>query len=194
MRKSRNQERVQRCVREDVEIVPYDPAWPELFRAESEHLRACLPSGLIRRIEHFGSTAVPGLAAKPIIDMLVEVTSLRAARKEIAPILVAQGYDYFWRPTIGDDVPPWYAFFIKRNPNGIRTHHIHMITRRAAFNAHWERLLFRDYLRANPKVAGEYAELKEKLSREHTNDRVAYTMGKTEFIMSVMARVRTRIG
>ena len=67
-----------------------------MFRQEAEHLRACLPSLLIRRIEHFGSTAVPGLAAKPVIDMLVEATSLRAARAEIAPILEAQGYDYFW--------------------------------------------------------------------------------------------------
>ena len=81
------EERVQRALREDVAIVPYDAAWPELFRQEAAHLRACLPHQLIRRIEHFGSTAVPGLAAKPIIDMLVEVTSLRAARAEIAPIL-----------------------------------------------------------------------------------------------------------
>jgi len=69
-------------------------------------------SRLIRRIEHFGSTAVPGLAAKPIIDMLVEVPSLRAAKLDVAPVLCAAGYEYFWRPTFGDNVPPWYAFFI----------------------------------------------------------------------------------
>ena len=106
--------RVQQAVREDVVIVPYDYRWPELFRLEADYLRSCIPDGLLRRIEHFGSTAVPGLAAKPIIDLLVEVRSLRAARTAIAPILQAEGYDYFWRPSFGDDVPPWYAFFIKR--------------------------------------------------------------------------------
>src|SRR5215813_5548634 len=127
------EENVQRAVRENVAIVPYDPRWPELFRREAEHLRSCLPAGLIRRIEHFGSTAVPGLSAKPIIDLLVEVCSLRAARLEIAPVLQAQGYDYFWRPSFGDDLPPWYAFFIRRNQHGTRTHHIHMMTRRRPF-------------------------------------------------------------
>ncbi len=77
------EERVQQAVREEIAIVPYDVRWPDLFRIEAAHLRACLPAGLIGRIEHFGSTAVPGLVAKPIIDMLVEVRSLRAARTEI---------------------------------------------------------------------------------------------------------------
>ena len=184
------EERVQQALREDVTIVPYDAVWPESFRQEAEHLRACLPPQLIRRIEHFGSTAVPGLAAKPIIDLLVEVTSLRAARAEIAPILEAQGYDYFWRPTMGDDVPPWYAFFIKRDRGGTRTHHIHMMTRRPVFQVHWERLLFRDYLIANSAVAAEYEQLKQRLASAHPNDRVAYTEGKTNFILSVMARAK----
>jgi len=105
-------------------------------------LRACIPAGLIRRIEHFGSTAIPGLAAKPVVDMLVEVSSLRAARTEIAAVLRSQGYDYFWRPSFGDDVPPWYAFFIKRARNGIRTHHIHMITRHRTFREHWDAFSF----------------------------------------------------
>src|SRR5271165_6906266 len=120
-------ERVERAVREDVGILPYDLRWPSLFRREAEHLRAHLPAALIRRIEHFGSTAVPGLAAKPIVDMLVQVTSLRGARTEIAPVLEAEGYEYFWRPSFGDDIPPWYAFFIRRDRRGIRTHHIHMV-------------------------------------------------------------------
>src|SRR2546430_2783370 len=84
------EERVQRAVREDVGIAPYDSHWPDLFGREAQHLRSCIPAGLILRIEHFGSTAVPGLAAKPIVDMLVQVTSLRAARTEIVPILEAQ--------------------------------------------------------------------------------------------------------
>ena len=183
-------ERVRRAVREEVKMVGYDAGWRELFRKEAAYLRACLPAGFIRCIEHFGSTAVPGLAAKPIIDMLVEVTSLRVARAEMAPILEAQGYDYFWRPTMGDDVPPWYAFFIKRGPSGVRTHHIHMMTRRPVFKGHWERLLFRDYLIAHPDVAAQYEQLKRELACAHPNDRVAYTVGKTDFILGVMASAK----
>jgi GrpB protein len=90
------------------------------------------------RIEHYGSTAVPGLAAKPIVDMLIEVTDLDATRARIAPILDGEGYDYFWRPTFGDNVPPWYAWFIKRDQRGgARTHHLHMITRGLEFADHW---------------------------------------------------------
>src|SRR5437588_7648173 len=117
------QARISRLTREDVVLVPYDPRWPELFRHEKEHLLACLPNELVRRVEHFGSTAVPGLAAKPIVDMLVEVTDLAATRERIVPILERQGYEYFWRPTHGDDGPPLYAWFIKRDPaTGVRTH------------------------------------------------------------------------
>lgn len=76
--------------------------------------------------------------------MLVEVTDLRATRDRIVPVLQSQGYDYFWRPTYGDDGPPFYAWFIKRKPStGARTHHIHMVESR--FAEHWDRLLFRDY-------------------------------------------------
>ena len=184
------QERVQQAVQEDVGILPYDSRWAGLFRREAEHLRSCIPAALIRRIEHFGSTAVPGLAAKPIVDMLAQVTSLRAARTEIAPILKAQGYDYFWRPSIGDDIPPWYAFFIRRDRRGIRTHHIHMVTGRRTFQGHWERLLFRDYLIAHPETARAYERLKSDLAAAHPNDRVAYTEGKTDFIERITAQAR----
>jgi uncharacterized repeat protein (TIGR03803 family) len=184
------EQRVARAVGEDVAIVPYDSRWPEFFRREAEHLCACVPGGLIRRIEHFGSTAVPGLAAKPVIDLLVEVSSLKAAREEIAPILKAQGYDYFWRPSFGNDVPPWYAFFIRRDQHGTRTHHIHMVTGRHTFREHWDRLLFRDYLIGHPKVAEEYARLKADLAAMHPNDRVSYTSGKSAFIQRVTTKAK----
>ena len=183
-------ERVRSAVREDVAIVPYDSRWPDLFRQEAAHLLACIPSGLILRLELFGSTAVPGLAAKPIVDMLVEVSSLRAARTEIAPVLQSQGYDYFWRPSFGDAVPPWYAFFIKRTKSGIRTHHIHMVTLHRTFQEHWERLLFRDYLISHPEIARDYERLKVQLAAAHPYDRVAYTNGKTVFIERITAETR----
>ena len=86
---------VERALHERVEIVPYDPAWPGLFAEEVARLRAALPADLIGRIEHFGSTAVPGLAAKPIIDMLVEVCAMEDVAQRIAPLLQAQGYEFF---------------------------------------------------------------------------------------------------
>ncbi len=176
------EEKVARVVQEDVAVMPYDPRWPEMFQEEKAHLLSCLPDALVTRIEHFGSTAVPGLAAKPIVDILVEVTSLDETREAIPAILEAQGYDYFWRPTWGDDTPPFYAWFIKRDSQGNRTHHIHMVE--SDFE-HWDRLLFRDYLIEHPKVAHEYGALKQRLSQSHENDRVACTKAKTEFVVRV---------
>lgn len=178
-------------MKEDVDVVAYDPVWPGLFEEEKEHLLACLPPEIIRRIEHFGSTAVPGLPAKPIIDILVEVTDLNETRQRIAPILERQEYDYFWRPSWGDDTPPWYAWFIKRGKDGKRTHHIHMVE---AHFEHWDRLFFRDYLREYPKVAQEYAALKMGLSRAYHNDRAAYTMAKTDFIVRVTESAKRHYG
>jgi GrpB-like predicted nucleotidyltransferase (UPF0157 family) len=183
------EQRIQRVLREEIAIAPYDPRWPELFQEERDHLLACLPTDLIRRIEHFGSTAVPGLAAKPIVDLLVEVTDLQATRARIVPVLESQGYDYFWRPTDGDDGPPFYAWFIKRDPrSGTRTHHIHMVE--PWFVGHWDRLLFRDYLIEYPAVAKEYEDLKIRLASSCPNDRAAYTRGKTEFVLRVTEQAK----
>ena len=176
------EDRIKRVLQEEVSIVPYDPAWPSMFAEEKRHLLACLPSRLVRRIEHFGSTSIPGLAAKPIVDMLVEVVSLEETKTRIAPVLVAQGYDYFWRATHGEKGPPFYAWFIKRNSAGVRTHHIHMVERDFE---HWDRLLFRDYLIAHPETAKEYEALKLALADGFPNNRIAYTEGKTEFVVRV---------
>jgi GrpB-like predicted nucleotidyltransferase (UPF0157 family) len=175
-------ERIERVLRDEISIVPYDPNWPRMFADERNHLLGRLPLEMIGRIEHFGSTAVPGMAAKPIVDMLVEVRSLEETKSRIVPVLEAEGYDYFWRPTHGDEGPPFYAWFIKRDANGVRTHHIHMVENDFA---HWERLLFRDYLIEHPEVASEYAALKVRLARDCANDRVAYTNGKTDYVVRV---------
>lgn len=167
----------------------YDPEWPKLFRQEKKNLMNCLPKDLIRRVEHFGSTAVPGLAAKPIIDMLVEVTDLEITKVQVVPVLESQGYDYFWRPTHGDDGPPFYAWFIKRNlETWVRTHHIHMVE--SDFTEHWDRLLFRDYLIDNPEVSREYEHLKIQLANIAPHDRVTYTHGKSEFIAKITKQAK----
>ena len=179
--------RVEELVREEVAIVPYDPVWPKIFEEEAAFLRRKLPQNLVRRIEHFGSTAVPGLSAKPIIDILVEVSSLEDTKKQIVPILDAEGYEYFWRPAFGNDGPPYYAWFIKRNSEGKRTHHIHMVEEDSEL---WDRLYFRDYLRQFPTEAKRYDELKRKLSEEYSNDRVKYTEEKSDFTLSVTKKAK----
>jgi GrpB-like predicted nucleotidyltransferase (UPF0157 family) len=169
------------------------PLWPERFRQEKDHLIANLPGELIRRIEHFGSTAVPGLAAKPVVDMLVEVTDLEAAKDHLVPVLESQGYDYFWRATRGEDGPPFYAWFIKRNPvTRARTHHIHMVE--GGFTEHWDRLLFRDYLIEHAEVAREYESLKLRLAAIWGCDRIAYSRAKGAFIDRVTARAKKHYG
>lgn len=125
--------------------------------------------------------------------MLVEVTDLEATKVRIAPVLESRGYDYFWRPTHGDDGPPFYAWFIKRDPRtGARSHHIHMVE--GEFVGHWDRLLFRDYLIAQPTVAREYERLKARLVSASPGDRVAYTRGKTEFVVEVTEQAKKHYG
>jgi len=174
--------RVARLVKEEIALVVYDSRWPEMFRRERDHLRSCFPLERVKRIEHFGSTAIPGMISKPIIDILVEVTSLDATQTKIAPILEGQGYEYFWRPTWGDDTPPFYAWFIKRDDKGQRTHHIHLVE--AEFE-HWDRLFFRDYLREHTGTCLEYGKLKQRLAENYSRDRVAYTKEKSDFIQTV---------
>ncbi len=183
----KTEKRIKELVKEEISIVPYDIFWPKLFEDESAFLRKKLPKSLIGRIEHFGSTAVPGLSAKPIIDILVEVSSLEETKKHIVPILKAEGYEYFWRPAFGDDGPPYYAWFIKRNAEGKRTHHIHMVEANSEL---WDRLCFRDYLRQFPEEAQRYDKLKKRLSVEHANDRIKYTEAKSDFILSTTKKAK----
>jgi GrpB-like predicted nucleotidyltransferase (UPF0157 family) len=184
-------QKIARVTKEQISIAQYNPAWPKLFIEEKEYLLSCLPIELIKRIEHFGSTAIPNLAAKPIIDMLVEVSSLEEVKIRIVPLLESQGYDYFWRPTSGENVPPFYAWFIKRNSNGNRTHHIHMVEHDFE---HWDRLFFRDYLIGHPETATEYQTLKYQLADEYENDRILYTRMKSEFIQKITQLAKNYYG
>lgn len=177
--------RIEKVVSEEIDIVPYDSKWPQAFEKEAQVLRSKFPR-VTRRIEHFGSTAMPGISSKPIVDMLVEVSSLKEVKKEVVPALTAEGYDYFWRPTIGNE-PPYYAWFIKRDSKGKRTHHIHMVE---ADSELWDRIYFRDYLRQYPQEAKSYEKLKIDLSKRYQNDRVSYTKAKTDFITSITEKAK----
>ena len=168
---------------DEVVIVEYNPNWKLLFIKEAEQIRKVCDANLIIRIEHFGSTAIPGLAAKPIIDLLVEVSSLQAAKKIAVSPLESLGYAY-WH----DNPNPQRMFFVKGlPPNDPRTHHVHMVE---ADSILWERLVFRDYLRQHPHEAARYEQLKRSLAQHFKNDREAYTAGKAEYINYVMQKAR----
>jgi GrpB-like predicted nucleotidyltransferase (UPF0157 family) len=146
-----------------VEIVAYDPAWPSRFENERALLLPELAPWLAGPIEHVGSTAVPGLDAKPVIDIMAGVESLSASRDAIA---AAERCGYLYYPN-RDDVMHW---FCKPSP-AFRTHHLHLVP----FDSDlWKaRLAFRDHLRQYPGVAREYAALKRELAARHRFDREA---------------------
>jgi GrpB-like predicted nucleotidyltransferase (UPF0157 family) len=155
-----------------VEIVPYDPAWPAKFEEEATLLRRGLAPWLVGPIEHIGSTAVPGLAAKPVIDIMAGVQTLEASRPAIA-VAIDLGYCYW---PYQADLEHW---FCKPSP-AHRTHHLHLTP---IGSPQWARAIaFRDYLRGHPETAHDYAALKQRLAREHHLDREAYTDAKRPFI------------
>jgi GrpB-like predicted nucleotidyltransferase (UPF0157 family) len=155
-------------------VSDYDPAWPRLFKQESANLRAAL-GRLVVRIEHMGSTAVPGLPSKPVIDLLVGVSSLAEARARCIKPLEAMGYAY---------VPEYEAFLpgelFFRRLGPVASHHLHVME---PSNPRWERFLaFRDYLRAHPRAARAYADLKRALAAKCRDDIAAYRTAKHDFI------------
>lgn len=163
-----------------VEIVPYDPQWPALFEQEKAALLAAIGS-YVCCIEHIGSTAVPGLDAKPVIDILIGVRYLGDAPAFIPP-LEALGYDYIPRH---EAVLPERRY-LHRIVDGKHTHHLHIVEPESEFfRTH---LLFRDYLRNHPEDARCYAELKYRLAEEFRNDRESYTSGKSALIEKIMQK------
>src|SRR6266550_7246463 len=167
---------------DEVEIVNYDPRWPLLFNEEAKQLRAILDPSLIVGLEHFGSTAIAGLAAKPIIDILIAVRSLAAAQASFVEALRTLDYVYW-----ADNPKKDRMFFVKGIPpfGSRRSHHVHVTEPDAEM---WQRLAFRDYLRAHPEEAGTYERLKRRLAAEHQTDREAYAEAKYAYVESVMRK------
>lgn len=175
---------VSRARAEPVSLSEYDTAWPALFEAEAGRLRRLLDGIPIGRIEHIGSTAVPGLRAKPIIDMMVEVPDYECVRQRVAPILKAEGYAFLWRPVSPGDPEIDYAWFIRRDASGRRVCHVHMAP---AGSPYWDRVTFRDRLRADPALAAEYGAVKAAALAASGGDRAAYARAKGDFIRRVLA-------
>lgn len=167
---------------DEIIIVDYNPLWVKQFEAESAKIWQALGSEIVR-IEHFGSTAVPGLAAKPVIDLLVGVHSLEQSQSRL-PVLEALGY-FYWQ----ENPHPERMFFVKgMPPYGLqRTHHLHIVE---ADSDLWERLRFRDYLQSHPEELQRYAALKRELAKKFRTDREAYTHAKSDYIQAVMTKAQ----
>lgn len=169
-------------VRGHVELAPYDPEWRRCFEAEKARLQAAI-GPYVLEIQHVGSTSIPGMLAKPILDIAVAVASFEAARVCIPPI-EELGYEYR-----GENGIPRRHFFVKGDP---RTHHLHV---NELGSVAWENhVLFRDALIRDPVLAEAYAALKVDLARRYPTDREAYTEGKALFIQRVLAQARIAAG
>jgi GrpB-like predicted nucleotidyltransferase (UPF0157 family) len=163
-----------------IEIAPYDSTWPLGFETERQALAVVLEPWLAGSIEHFGSTAVVGLPAKPVIDIMAAVRDLEGSRPAIDAVRELQYVHFPYRP----DAMHW---FCKPSP-AHRTHHLHLVPFGSRL---WiERLVFRDYLREHADVAAEYAALKSQLAVTFRFDREGYTDAKGPFIERVLAIVQ----
>lgn len=157
--------------------MPHQPAWAKWLREEAGLLRAALGEHAVR-IEHVGSTAVPGLDAKPILDIVVAVPDMSDAtafEQTLAPL------GYVHKP---ENDMPGRLFFVKGTADGRSTHHLNITE--LGTECWFTHVAFRDYLRSHREARGQYQTLKRELARKHRNDRAAYLQGKADFIRRVL--------
>lgn len=156
-------------------LVASDPGWPIAYALARDEILDLLPDPL--RIEHIGSTAVPGLAAKPVIDIIMLLADMAPARAAL-PALARLGYEF--RPDVSS---PARLFLRRIGADGVRTHHLHIHTDPGDVQRH---VLFRDRLRADPATRQAYAALKHDLALRHAGNREAYAKGKDGFVDAVV--------
>ena len=159
-----------------VELKPYNPKWKEIYREESELISTTIHEYLVD-IQHIGSTAIPNIVAKPIIDIAVALDSLENIEKIIKPL---KEIDYIYR---GEQGIPDRHLFVKGGEE-FRTHHMHIMHK-----SHYEwkkHLFFRDYLLNHPEEVKKYSELKLQLEKKFKEDRASYTESKSEFIEIIL--------
>ena len=169
--------------KDTVEVVAYDPRWPDLYTAERARVLSACPDAFVA-LEHIGSTAVPGLQSKPIIDMMAAVINL-AGSGPLVEILNTLGYKVF-------DMGMRERLFLRRYLSRDRRFHLHIVEY-STWDERKERHM-RDYLLTHPDVAQAYGTLKESLAQVHAKDSLAYTEAKTAFVQSVIDRVQDARG
>jgi GrpB-like predicted nucleotidyltransferase (UPF0157 family) len=166
-------------------MVPHDPAWRHEFQHESERIAAALGSNVVA-VHHIGSTAIPPIHAKPIIDLLLVVQDITALDEKL-PIMEAMGY-----VALGEFGIPGRRYFRRDNAVGDRTHQVHAFQNGSPqIQRH---LAFRDYMLAHPDVAQNYSDLKRELAAKYPNDSEAYMDGKDEFIREIDRRAALQSG
>lgn len=166
--------------RGEVKLSAYCNEWKTCYEVEKELLLNLLGSNVID-VQHIGSTAVPGLSAKPIIDLMVGIRNLKDGLK-LVELLEGQGYEFR-----GEAGIPGRLYFVKGNAD-FRTHHLHMVEYQSEF---WtNHLLFRDYLIRYKDAAKEYDNIKQRLATQYQFDRIAYTDGKSAFIQSILQKAK----
>ena len=162
-----------------IHMVPHDPNWWQEFQREAERVSAAA-GGNVVAVHHLGSTAIPTVYAKPVIDLLLVVREV-AALDERQPMMEALGYE-----ARGEYGIPGRRFFRRDDERGDRTHQVHAFENGSPQIA--RHLAFRDYMIANPDVAQEYSDLKRGLAAMHSEDIEAYMDGKDEFIQEIDRR------
>lgn len=162
---------------EPIRLAPADPEWPARFKLEQEVLEGAIGKWIVGGIHHVGSTAVPGLEAKPIIDILAGVRDLESARECFEPLAFL---GYLYAPYLPEEM----HWFCKPDPTR-RTHHLHLVP--VDSRRYRDELAFRDRLRTGPGLVAEYAALKRELAERHREDREAYTDAKGAFIRTALA-------
>lgn len=168
---------------EPVDVHPPDAAWQERGKQLRRQLTADLSTWLAAPVEHVGSTAVPDLSAKPILDLQAPVSDLTCA-PDVAEALSAT--EWHWVPPELDQ-RPWRRFFV-RVAQDRRVAHLHLL---AQDDPRWtEQLAFRDALRADPALRRRYAALKRELAARYRTDREAYTAAKSDFVRTVLSQLR----
>lgn len=161
---------------EPIRLAPPDRAWPARFELERVALQEAIGESVPGGIHHVGSTAVPGLEAKPIIDILAGVRDLESARVCFEPLA---GLGYLYAPYLPEEM----HWFCKPDP-ARRTHHLHLVP--AGSQRFRDELAFRDRLRTDPQIASSYAALKRELAERHRNDREGYTEAKSAFVRATL--------
>ena len=167
--------------KDHVDIVPYNSEWPSMANAEISKLQAVLPLNKIIDIQHVGSTAIPEISAKPIIDIQIAVSSLEEMKVIAIPELQKLGYEYWF-----ENPDPKKMFFVKGMPpfGNKRTHHVHIFE---YDSDHWRnKIIFRDYLLSHAEAVKEYEALKNKLAKKHFHDREKYTDEKLDFVNYIL--------
>jgi len=163
-----------------VVIVEYDSNWPSNFFEEKERIEGAVGE-YITDIEHIGSTSVPGLGAKPTIDIMIALPAIDGAGVCIKPL---EGLGYTYIPEFESEIPE--RRFFRKEVDGQPTHHIHMVEKTTRF---WKRHIhFRDYLKSHPETVDEYFDLKKDLAQKFVDDREGYTDAKTDFVVSIEKR------